>query len=310
MVDTPTPSPVNPQERPIQFKVIGDCLYKRDALPYKQELRVHDLGHGHIEATVMPRYGWSEVDLLSPTALADHEAAQTSVWDYAAGGWVPFKPTQQELLDKAARNLERSSRRAKTKVRRLCKAKQLTTMVTLTYRENITDRSRMARDFDVFMKRVRRAVPGFEYVCVFEKQKRGAWHAHIAVPRVLAHYMHKGYLVRSYDLLRSLWRGVVGVDGGNVDVSRQKRLKRSTARLASYLSKYITKGFAEASSSGDSYRASGKALPKPMVFSALAGDLGAGIAQLCELLGSEVASSREFYHALLDCGGYFLTLSP
>lgn len=300
----------NSLERPHQYKVIGDCLYKRDSLPYQQEIRVHDLGHGHIEATVMPRYGWSEIDLLSPSALADHEAAQSSVWSRAIGDWVPAVPTPAELLDKAAYNLERSARRAKTKVRRLCKAKQLTTMVTLTYRDNMEDRARMARDFDVFMKRVRRVVPDFQYVCVFERQKRGAWHAHIAVPRVLAHYMHRGYLVRSYDLLRSLWRGVVGVDGGNVDVSRQKRLKRSTARLASYLSKYITKGFAEATGSGDSYRASGRALPKPMVFQSLSGDLGAGILHLVGLLGSEVAACREFHQALLDFGGYFLTLSP
>jgi hypothetical protein len=38
-----------------------------------------------------------------------------------------------------------------------------------------------------------------------------------------------------------MWRGVVGVDGGNVDVSRNKRIGRSAARLASYLSKYISK---------------------------------------------------------------------
>lgn len=300
----------NSLERPHQYRVIGDCLYRRDSLPYQQEIRVHDLGHGHIEATVMPRYGWSEIDLLSPSALADHAAAQTSVWSRAVGDWVPAVPTPAELLDKAAYNLERSARRAKTKVRRLCKAKALTTMLTLTYRENVQDRARMARDFDVFVKRVRRVVPDFQYVCVFERQKRGAWHAHIAVPRVLSHYMHKGTLVRSYDLLRSLWRGVVGSDGGNVDVSRQKRLKRSTARLASYLSKYITKGFAEATGSGDSYRASGRALPKPMVFQSLSGDLGAGILHLVELLGSEVAACREFHQAMLDCGGYFLTLSP
>ena len=44
-------------------------------------------------------------------------------------------------------------------------------MLTLTYRENMTDRARMARDFDVFMKRIRRIFPSFEYVCVFEEQK-------------------------------------------------------------------------------------------------------------------------------------------
>ena len=303
------PSP-NSLERPHQYKVIGDCLYRRDSLPYQQEIRIHDLGHGHIEATVLPRYGWSEIDLLSPTAQADHAAAQSSVWSRTVGDWVPAVPTPGELLDNAARNLERSSRRAKTKVRRLCKAKALTTMVTLTYRDNVTDRDRMARDFDVFVKRVRRVVPDFQYVCVFERQKRGAWHAHIAVPRVLSHYMHKGALVRSYDLLRSLWRGVVGVDGGNVDVSRQKRLKRSTARLASYLSKYITKGFAESAGAGDSYRASGKALPKPMVFHSGGSSLADGIERLCfDLLGPDIAACREFHSALLDCGGFFLTLS-
>ena len=36
----------------------------------------------------------------------------------------------------------------------------------------MTDRARMARDFDVFMKRIRRIFPSFEYVCVFEEQKR------------------------------------------------------------------------------------------------------------------------------------------
>ena len=74
----------------------------------------------------------------------------------------------------------------------------------------MTDRARMARDFDVFMKRIRRIFPGFEYVCVFEEQKRGAWHAHLAVQRVQSHYLHKGVLVKSYDLLRAVWRAVVG----------------------------------------------------------------------------------------------------
>ena len=31
-----------------------------------------------------------------------------------------------------------------------------------------------------------------QYVCVFEEQKRGAWHAHLAVQRVQSHYLHKG----------------------------------------------------------------------------------------------------------------------
>lgn len=304
MPDAPSPR----SERPFTTRVIDGCLYARHSTPYAHDIRVHDLGHGHIEASVTPRYGWSELASLSPSALSDHAAAQSSMW--VDGAWQPAALSHAELLDRAAQNLERSARRARTKVRRLCKAKGLTTMVTVTYRENMCDRDKMARDFDVFMKRVRRVIPGFQYVCVFEKQKRGAWHAHIAVPRVVSHYMHKGVLVRSYDLLRSLWRGVVGVDAGNIDVSRRKRLGRSTARLASYLSKYITKGFADAACSGDSYRASGRALPAPMVFRSVSPDLSTAMMDVLGLLGSEVSASRDFHHALLDCGGYFVSLAP
>lgn len=295
-------------ERPRQYRVIDGTLYQRHASPYAHDIRVHDLGHGHIEASVLPRYGWEECDALSPSALTDHAASSGNIW--VDGAWQPYTPSHSELLDKAAQNAERSSRRARTKVRRLCKAKGLTTMITLTYRENVLDRERMARDFDVFVKRVRRVIPSFQYVCVFERQKRGAWHAHIAVERVLSHYHHKGVLVRSYDLLRSMWRGVVGVDGGNVDCSRQKRLKRSTARLASYLAKYISKGFIENAGDGDSYRASGRALPRPMTFRSPQVALSNAISDLVALLGPDLNSSREFHQALLDCGGYFLTLSP
>lgn len=289
-------------------KIIGDTLYTRHSTPYAHEIRVHDLGHGHLEAVVMPRYAWHEVAALSPSALADHAASQGSIW--VDGAWQAHTPTEAELLDRAARNRERSSRRAKTKVRRLCKAKGLTTMVTLTYRENMTDRARMARDFDVFVKRLRRVIPGFQYVCVFERQKRGAYHAHIAVPRVLSHYVHKGVLVRSYDLLRSAWRSVVGMEGGNIDVSRSKRVGRSAARLACYLSKYIAKEFDQAIEAGDSYRASGRALPQALVIRSNHVALSSACQDLVDLLGPELAGAREFHQALLDCGGLFVTLSP
>ena len=289
-------------------KIIGDTLYTRHPKPYAHELRIHDLGHGHLEAVVMPRYAWEEVGCLSPAALADHAAAQGSIW--VDGAWQEYKPTQAELLDRAALNRERSARRAKTKVRRLCKHKGLTTMVTLTYRENMTDRARMARDFDVFVKRLRRVIPDFQYVCVFERQKRGAYHAHIAVPRVLSHYLHKGVMVKSYDLLRSAWRAVVGLDGGNIDVARSKRVGRSAARLASYLSKYIAKEFDQAIDAGDSYRASGRALPRAVVLLSAHQLLHEAAGDLVELLGPELKGCREFHQALLDCGGFFVVLSP
>lgn len=288
-----------------QYRIIDGTLYRRLCTPYSYDLRVHDLGHGHVEALAQPRYAWEELGSCSPRALADAEMSKDHV--FADGEWFPKKENPQELLDKAARNRERSARRARTQVRRLVKAKNLDTMLTLTYQENMLERARMARDFDVFMKRVRRLLPGFEYVCVFEQQKRGAWHAHIAVQRIQSHYLYRSTLVKSYDLLRSIWRAVVGA--GNVDVSRAMRKRqRNIGKLAGYLSKYIAKGF-DAGNEGDSYSASGRALPKPIVMRSLATDVCSAAADLASAV-TAFWPHGEFYSALLDGGGYYVSISP
>lgn len=281
-------------------RIIDGTLYVRSAQPYAYDLRVHDLGHGHIEATALPRYGWSEVDALSTMAHADYLGQLVSA--------PSLSP--QELLDRAAQNRDRATRRARTKVRRLAKAKGLSVLLTLTYRENQTDRDRMARDFDAFVKRVRRALPSFEYVCVFERQKRGAWHAHIAVPRILSHYAHKGVMVKSYDLLRSLWRGVVGQDNGNVDVSRNKRVNRSAAKLAAYLSKYIGKTFDQAERHVNSYSASGRDLPAAIEERVLTADQFAAANALLDLLAQDLGGQVQFHQAWIEGGGVYVCLSP
>jgi len=281
-------------------RVIDGALYARSVLPYAFNLRVHDLGHGHTEATALPLYEWREVDALSPLAVAD----------YARCMEEPVPLTPQQLLERAAENRDRTTRRARTRVRRLAKAKGLSVLLTLTYRENMVDRARMARDFDVFVKRVRRIIPGFEYVCVFERQKRGAWHAHIAVPRILTYYVHKGGLVRSYALLRSLWRAVVGSDNGNIDVSRNQRVNRSAAKLATYLSKYIGKTFDQAERYVNSYSASGRALPAAVVEKVLTSDQNAAAKALLDLLSIELGGTFEFHQAFIEGGGYYLCLSP
>ena len=284
----------------LQTRVIDGALYARCPTPYAYDLRVHDLGHGHVEALAMPRYGWREVDGLSPLARTD----------YAMAVGNPPTPTAAELLDRAAQNRDRSTRRARTQVRRLAKFKGLTVLLTLTYRENMVDRERMARDFDVFVKRVRRVIDGFEYICVFERQKRGAWHAHIAVRRIMSHYLHRGMMVKSYDLLRSMWRGVVGQDNGNVDVSRNKKVNRSSAKLASYLSKYIGKTFDQAERHVNSYSASGRRLPDAITERVLTDSQAEAISSLVTLLRTEVDGGAEFYQALIGSGGYYVCLSP
>lgn len=289
-----------------QFRIIDGCLYRRHATPYAYDLRVHELGP-HVEATAMPRYGWEEVAAVTTTALADASESTDSAW--VDGGWQPLEQTEQQLFERAARNRERSARRARTSVRRLVKAKGLDTMLTLTYRSNVLERAVTMHHLDLLIKRVRRIIPGFQYVAVLERQKRGAWHAHLAVERIQSHYMHKGALVRSYDLLRAIWRGVVGDLGGNIDVSRNKRSRRSSSRVAAYLSKYIGKGLGTVEE-GDSYSASGRALPRPTVIRHPGSDYPDACSSLVSLLLAFFPGPCEFHDAHLDGCGYYVALSP
>jgi len=50
--------------------------------------------------------------------------------------------------------------------------------------------------------------------------------------------------MKSFNVLRAIWRSVTKEHGGNVDVSRRKQTsQRSAARIANYISKYIMKAF-------------------------------------------------------------------
>lgn len=289
-----------------QFRIVSGTLYRRHPVPYAFDLRVHQLGP-HIEATAMPRYGWEEVSEVSARALSDASMSDGNAW--VDGGWKPLQHTEQELFERAARNRERSARRARTAVRRLVKAKSLDTMLTCTYQANVLDRSVIMRHLDMAIKRIRRVIPGFQYVAVLERQKRGAWHAHLAVHRIQSHYMHKGTLVKSYDLLRAIWRAVVGELGGNVDVSKNKRARRSSGRIAAYLSKYIGKGL-DGVEAGDSYSASGRGLPPPIVIRHGSADYPSACAALNSFVLSIFSGPAELHSAHMDGGGYYVSLSP
>lgn len=111
-------------------------------------------------------------------------------------------------------------------------------MLTLTYRDNETDRGRVAKDFKEFVRRVNKlkskALRKLDYVAVLEPQERGAWHIHCAV---------HGY--QSAEVLRAIWYEIVGRGMGNVDMqgprSKGARKARGVHQIADYLSKYIGK---------------------------------------------------------------------
>ena len=287
------------------LRLINGSLYKRASVPYAYDLKLHKLGL-HCEAVTVPRYGWTEVDSISPLAAADAASCVDKI--FVDGDWLPAPLTQDDKLAYASQNCERSARRARSAVRRRVKLFELSTMLTLTYAENILERDRIRRDVDVMLKRIKRLIPDFSYVCVFERQKRGAWHAHIACRTVQSHYLHRGRLVQSYALLRLMWRAVVGASGGNIDVSRGRAVKRSTGRLAGYLAKYIGKGF-EDGQSGDSYSASGT-LPRPETTRLMGGCLLAATAELKRLVFEAFPGNCEFYGASISDTAYYCALSP
>lgn len=287
------------------LRLINGSLYSRALTPYAYDLKLHKLGL-HCEAVTVPRYQWSEVDSISPLAAADAASCIDQI--FVDGEWLAAPPADTDKLAYASQNCERSARRARSAVRRRVKLFELSTMLTLTYAENVLERERIRRDVDVMLKRIKRLIPDFSYVCVFERQKRGAWHAHIACRTVQSHYLHRGKLVQSYALLRLMWRAVVGSAGGNIDVSRGRAVKRSTGRLAGYLAKYIGKGF-EDGQVGDSYSASGT-LPRPETTRLMGGDLLAATEELKRLVFEAFPGNCEFYGASISDTAYYCALSP
>lgn len=135
--------------------------------------------------------------------------------------------------------------RARRMVRHRIKAARLDYMLTLTYRENMQDPERLRRDWDAFRRRLRRA-GSFVYVAVIERQRRGAFHLHIAV---------RGR--QNVRLLRVIWRAVVGEyqghPGGNVDVRSPFRDRALRHKLAAYLAKYVAKAFTELTAGAHRY---------------------------------------------------------
>lgn len=155
---------------------------------------------------------------------------------YVEGSWGLVIPREATCVERGKsknrkKNIERATRRAKAQVRRKCMAGGFDHLLTLTMRQNITDKERAVHYLQRFERKMHQYIPDWKYVCTIERQKRGSIHFHLGV---------KGF--QDVQFLRSVWRSIVGE--GNVDVQYVKSKKGLTwrkARLASYLAKYINK---------------------------------------------------------------------
>lgn len=228
-------------------RMINGTVFEGIPSPDRWIVTVHDLGNGHREGVIQRAIDWQEV--CTPTA--------------ACMALEPKPLTEAEQAEKDHANRKRAARRAKTRVRRLCKAQGLDTLFTLTYRANQTDLDLCKRHFELLRKRMNRLLGGFVYVAAFEQQERGAWHIHIATHALPRAFYVKGCHVKSFNVIRAMWRDIAGELGGNFDQSRRKRYSRkSPARVASYLSKYILKAFEEGADFAKRYLSSRCDMPK------------------------------------------------
>lgn len=217
------------------FRIIDGIAYESFSTD-QLKVKAYELGNGHIEVTASRVVGWRELD-LNPVALEN--LIET------------LEQTKAERAEDQARlNAERAAKRAKKRIRQLCKAMGVDTILTLTYRANQQDLALCKKHLKEFNRRMLRVMPEFAFVAGFEQQQRGAWHVHMATRRIPLNLADRNrqnaVKLRSYEVIRRIWRSVVGDLGGNIDVARRKfHSSKSPAQIASYIAGYIIKEFTE-----------------------------------------------------------------
>jgi len=219
-----------------------------DGIPFlgqstgQYRVKVHELGNGHVEASASRVIEWKEAD-WSAQVMEDHLEVVRQ-----------YREENPEEVE--ARNRDRAARRARTRVRRLCKCMGADTLLTLTYQALEAQLTAAKADLKEFNRRMLRVLPGFRFVACFELQKRGAWHMHLATAGLPTHFERVNnsgqvYRVKSFDVFRAVWRSVTKDKGGNVDVARRKRnSQRGPAKIAAYIAKYIGKAFTDGMEAG------------------------------------------------------------
>jgi len=192
-------------------------------------LKVTEYPTGHVEATLY--FKRAHTPQSDERDLRRGESSEPS-----------SKLTPDELLAKESSNKDRSLRRSRSTFKRHCLNLQVDRMITLTTRANITDRAEFHQLIKKWLRRTRAHLPDLAGVAVFETQKRGAWHLHMAVR---GHY--------DVRILRHTWQSVC--DSGSVNIRRQPG---KVAKLIGYLCKYMTKAMSETSAHAHRFLRTGR----------------------------------------------------
>lgn len=191
-----------------------------------------------------------------------------------------YKPSEAEREAKRLDNVRRSIDRAKQAVHHAVRSMGADHMLTLTTRENITDKDEFYQAVARFIRLVRSKdlsngllttrteKRDWQYVGVLELQDRGAYHMHLACVGK-----------QDLKLLRACWYVALGGSPndkgedskGQIDVQhRQKRFgaaseKHQTRALVNYMTKYIMKSFEDDDTLGVNRYKRAHSIAKPII---------------------------------------------
>lgn len=231
------------------LRIVNGILFEGKLSDTHLEVNVWE-GNGHREVSARPAVDWFEVPEPPP---------------FGSPGMFVLDAHERELASaQAERDAEerrekarlRNARRAKTACRRFIKMMGFEELLTLTYRANVTDEAQVKEDARRFFRRVAELIPDFGYCAGYEPQKRGSWHVHAAVYKLPKEVEVKKRApdgtwrvvkLPGWRLGTAVWRSIVGKDNGLCFVGgkgdRAKAARRSLAKMAAYISKYITKHY-------------------------------------------------------------------
>ena len=189
---------------------------------YHYQLKIQPFKSGGYEGTVR---------LVDAQRIADMNALPRSY------------QKREEPEERSPESLERSRIRAKQKVRHHAKNIAANRLVTLTKRETddtgYSTPDEWQRDWARFCRIYKKYFPEqpFMFVAVLEQHKDGK-HLHLHIATYSKDKMPLG-------IMRRIWWDICGGRGlGNIDIKHVRQQgHRGAARIAQYLSKYISKGF-------------------------------------------------------------------
>lgn len=262
-------------------RIIDGILYESKIVPDAWDVRIFEV-NGHREISARNSVVWEETGTASPFVRSGDGYKGAATPENLAK-WA--SQDAEDAEERRQHSLKKSASRAMTMCRRVIKAEGFNELLTLTYRENQTDRELCKKHFKIWFERMKKALGGFRFCASFEMQERGAMHVHVATHKLPQLANYKGVKVKAWEVGTRIWRDVVGTVpvagpvrpgevlrpltgglcfvGGKTKFSASRRKNMSIGKMASYVSKYILKDYEKSPEEKNRYsRSNGTVVPK------------------------------------------------